>query len=157
MKKDNDGMLDATMGSFDGAELCELVGLFILNDLANKYGTNNIGLYRTRHFQEHNRTSSRKNTERNKKALQRTRTENNNPKQLTYSCMPNIGSIINNHNKKLLTNTTTTPQNGWNCRKKDQWPLDNNCLTTSVIYKTNVTTDKDDTGKNYIGLTEGTF
>ena len=39
-------MLDATMGSFDGAELCELVGLFILNDLANKYGTNNIGLYR---------------------------------------------------------------------------------------------------------------
>ena len=155
VKKDNDGMLDATMRSFDGAELCELVGLFILNDLANKYGTNNIGLYRTRHFQEHNRTSSRKNTERNKKALQRTRTDNNNPKQLTYSCMPNIGSIINNHNKKLLT--TTTPQNGWNCRKKDQCPLDNNCLTTSVIYKTNVTTDKDDTGKNYIGLTEGTF
>ena len=46
MKKDNDDMFDVTMGSFDGAEVCELVGLFILNDLANKYGTNNIGLYR---------------------------------------------------------------------------------------------------------------
>ena len=46
MKKDNDGMFDVTMGSFDGAEVCKLVGLFILNDLANKYGTNNIGLYR---------------------------------------------------------------------------------------------------------------
>ena len=46
MKKDNDGMFDKTMGSFDGAEVCKLVGLFILNDLAKKYGTNNIGLYR---------------------------------------------------------------------------------------------------------------
>ena len=40
---------------------------------------------------------------------------------------------------------------------QDQCPLDNNCLITSVIYKANVTTDKDNTGKNYIGLTEGTF
>ena len=71
--------------------------------------------------------------------------------------MLNMGSIINNHNKKILTNNNTTPQNGCNCRKKDQCPLDNNSLITSVIYKANVTTDKDDTGKNYIGLTEGTF
>lgn len=28
---------------------------------------------------------------------------------------------------------------------------------TSVIYKDNVTTDKDNIGKNYIALTEGTF
>ena len=68
-----------------------------------------------------------------------------------------MGSIINNHNKKILTNDNTTPQNGCDCRKKDQCPLNNNCLNTSVIYKANVTTDKDDTGKNYIGLTEGTF
>lgn len=46
VKKDNDDVFDVTMGSFDGAEVCELVGLFILNDLANKYGTNKIGLYR---------------------------------------------------------------------------------------------------------------
>ena len=71
--------------------------------------------------------------------------------------MPNMGSIINNHNKKILINNNTTPLNGSNCRKKDQCPLGNNCLITSVIYKANVTTDKDDTGKNYLVLTEGTF
>ena len=41
--------------------------------------------------------------------------------------------------------------------KKKQCPLDNNCLINSVIYKANVTTDKDNIGKNYIALTEGTF
>ena len=33
------------MGSFDGAEICELVGLFILSKLKDTFG-NNIGLYR---------------------------------------------------------------------------------------------------------------
>ena len=72
-----------------------------------------------------------------------------------------MGSIINNHNKKILNNNNnnnnTKTQNGCNCRKRDQFPLDNNCLIISVIYKTKVTTDKDNTGKNYIGLKEGTF
>ena len=69
--------------------------------------------------------------------------------------MLNMGIIISNHNKRILNNTT--PQNGCNCRKKDQCLLNNNCLITSVIYKANVTTDTDDTGENYIELTEGTF
>ena len=34
------------MGSYDGAEVCELVGLFILNTLAQKYNKHDIGLYR---------------------------------------------------------------------------------------------------------------
>ena len=34
------------MGSFDGAEVCELVGLFILNDLCKTYVKENFGLYR---------------------------------------------------------------------------------------------------------------
>ena len=32
-----------------------------------------------------------------------------------------------------------------------------NCLITSEIYEAHVTTDKDNTGKNYIGLTEEKF
>lgn len=36
---------DVAMGSFDGAETCELVGCFILSQLNAKYG-NSIGLYR---------------------------------------------------------------------------------------------------------------
>ena len=44
--------------------------------------------------------------------------------------------------------------------KRTDWllclcPIDNNCLTSGVIYNARVTTD--DTTTNYIGLTEGTF
>ena len=39
-------LFDVTMGSFDGAEICELVGLFILNHLGKRFGKENIGLYR---------------------------------------------------------------------------------------------------------------
>ena len=34
------------MGSYDGAEICELVGLFILKQLGKTFGNKNIGLYR---------------------------------------------------------------------------------------------------------------
>ena len=34
------------MGSYDGAEVCELVGAYILNALATKYDKEQIGLYR---------------------------------------------------------------------------------------------------------------
>ena len=44
-----------------------------------------------------------------------------------------------------------------NCRKKNGCPLKNNCFTSSVVYIANVTTESDTIGKNYIGLTEGTF
>ena len=42
----NNSSFNVTMGSYDGAEVCELVGLFILNGLANEYGKESIGLYR---------------------------------------------------------------------------------------------------------------
>ena len=34
------------MGSYDGAEVCELVGLYILNRLSEKYDKESTGLYR---------------------------------------------------------------------------------------------------------------
>ena len=39
-------MFDVTMGSNDGAEVCELIGLYILNRLSEKYGKDNADLYR---------------------------------------------------------------------------------------------------------------
>ena len=45
-KKDSNSLFDVTMGSYDGAEICELVGLFILNKLGQKFGKENICLYR---------------------------------------------------------------------------------------------------------------
>ena len=69
-----------------------------------------------------------------------------------------MASIIDKHNKKITSNNPTgLPQKECNCRKKEECPLDNNCLSTNLIYNARVTTDEDTTGKNYIGLTEGAF
>ena len=45
MNKDS-GLFDATMGAYDGAEVCELVGTYLLYKFSLKYNKNNIGLYR---------------------------------------------------------------------------------------------------------------
>ena len=45
VKKDNPES-DVTMGSYDGAELCELVGLYLLDLLTKEFGKKNVGLYR---------------------------------------------------------------------------------------------------------------
>ena len=37
---------DVAMGSYDGAEVCELIGIFMLSWIVNKYNSNNIGLDR---------------------------------------------------------------------------------------------------------------
>lgn len=44
-KKSSSSRFDVTMGSFDGAETCELVGCYLLSCLTKQYG-NSIGLYR---------------------------------------------------------------------------------------------------------------
>ena len=44
-KKASSNLFDVTMGSYDGAESCELVGAFLLHKIKAKYG-NNFGLYR---------------------------------------------------------------------------------------------------------------
>ena len=46
MKKESKDLFDVTMGSYDGAEICDLVGLFILNTLSQEHGNEGIGLYR---------------------------------------------------------------------------------------------------------------
>ena len=45
IKRDSDAF-DVTMRAYDGAEICELVGIFMLSLLSRKFSSNNIGLYR---------------------------------------------------------------------------------------------------------------
>ncbi len=45
-QQDSNSLFDVTMGSYDGAEICKLLGLFILNNLGQKFGKENTGLYR---------------------------------------------------------------------------------------------------------------
>ena len=40
-KKDSDKDFDVTVGSYEGAEICELVGLYIMDKLDEKYGKKN--------------------------------------------------------------------------------------------------------------------
>ena len=72
-----------------------------------------------------------------------------------------MGAIISKHNKKILSNNDTNDSNDklCNCRSQQNCPLDNKCLTTSLIYNAQITstTANQTTTKNYIGLTEGTF
>ena len=46
IKNDSNGDFEVAMGSYDGAELCELAGLFMLNEVSNKLDKDNIGLCR---------------------------------------------------------------------------------------------------------------
>ena len=46
VKKDGNPLFYVTMGSFDRAEVCELVGLYLLIKIKPLLGSNNVGLYR---------------------------------------------------------------------------------------------------------------
>ena len=39
-------LFDVTMEAYDSAEVCELVGIFMLNKISEKYNKNDIALYR---------------------------------------------------------------------------------------------------------------
>ena len=45
MKKGSD-LFDVLIDAYDGAEVCKLIGIFLLNLLGRKYDTRNISLYR---------------------------------------------------------------------------------------------------------------
>ena len=45
-KRNTESCFDVSMGSFDGAEICELVGVYILSSLSNKPDKQSTGLYR---------------------------------------------------------------------------------------------------------------
>lgn len=74
--------------------------------------------------------------------------------KLSYSCMPNMKSIISSHNKAVLSDyhqsQTQTSNKECNCRKKDQCPLDGKCLTQNVVYQATVTTQT--SSESYVGL-----
>ena len=81
---------------------------------------------------------------------------NKNTLKLSYSCMPNIKSIISKHNKALLSKQETPiAEKSCNCRNKEKCPMNGKCLQKAVVYKATVSIDNKK--KQYIGLTENTF
>ena len=45
-QKTDNPCFDVSMGSYDGAEVCEIVGLYILHHLRKSFNNEDIGLYR---------------------------------------------------------------------------------------------------------------
>ena len=77
--------------------------------------------------------------------------------KLSYSCMPNMGNIIQSHNKTILGSQNDTAPNTrtCNCRNKSSCPLDGKCLTPSIIYEATLSTS--DEKHEYMGSTEFPF
>lgn len=76
--------------------------------------------------------------------------------KVSYSCLPNIESIISSHNKKILNDISNEQAiKQCNCRKKADCPLDQKCQQSSVIYNAKVTYNN--TESNYIGQTANKF
>ena len=46
VKKEGNPLFDVTIGSYDGAEVCELVGIYLLGKLAPLIGSKNVGFHR---------------------------------------------------------------------------------------------------------------
>ena len=85
---------------------------------------------------------------------------NRNTLKLSYSCMPSVKQIIDGHNKAILkkADTTTLQTNEGkkcNCRKKEDCPLNGECMVDEVVYQATVTTEN--TTETYIGLTANNF
>ena len=72
--------------------------------------------------------------------------------------MPNVKSIIDKHNKgvqRTLEPEIANVETSCNCRKKDQCPLDNQCLTKGIVYQSTVTSSEGN--ESYLGLTDTDF
>jgi hypothetical protein len=80
--------------------------------------------------------------------------------KLSYSCMPNIKTIIASHNKSILNKEQEKGNNNaeeCNCRKKDECPLTGKCLTEGLIYQATVIIEDTMKCETYVGLTENPF
>ena len=77
---------------------------------------------------------------------------NRNSVKLSYSCTPNIGMIIKNHNARLQSKGNGN-RKACSCRNRSQCPLDGNCMQTSLVYEAEVITETEKF--RYIGLCEG--
>ena len=86
--------------------------------------------------------------------------------RVSYSCLPNMKSFISQHNNKILnqhakkqtsTENTNENTNECNCRRPNACPVENKCLSASMVYQADVTTADSNETKSYVGVTSGPF
>ena len=72
--------------------------------------------------------------------------------------MPNVKSIINEHNKTALGPPTNTSERTCNCINKEKCSLQEKCLTNNIMYKATLTSNQDNyQHKIYYGTTKTKF
>ena len=82
---------------------------------------------------------------------------NKNTVKVSYSCMPNLASIIKAHNNVVLKDNGTSLQKPCNCWKKDLCPLNSERQSNNIIYNAEIENTSRNETKVYIGLTEHPF
>ena len=83
---------------------------------------------------------------------------NRNNLKISYSCMPNVKSIINKHNKTVLDPPTNNSERTWNFINKEKCPLQENCLTNNIVYKATLTSTQGNyQHKIYYAITKTRF
>ena len=70
---------------------------------------------------------------------------NRNNIKISYSCMPNMASVIRNHNTSLLKDPTPTNIKECSCCQKTECSLDKKCLSGYLVF--NALVDWLDTNK----------
>jgi len=82
---------------------------------------------------------------------------NRNTLKLSYSCMPNVKSSIDSHNKSCLNKDRNDEpkKKPCNCRDKQKCPLDGECRENGIVYQATVITKNNQ--KTYVGLTDTEF
>ena len=74
--------------------------------------------------------------------------------------MDNMKTMITKHNSRILNkyeNRKLQRTDNCNCRRKEQCPLQGNCLTDNIVYRADVTTTDTGETKQYIGMTANSF
>ena len=60
---------------------------------------------------------------------------NRNNIKLSYSCMPNMNSIIRKYNSKIMKNPPSSTTKTCNFRQKTDCPMDGNCFLNALFTK----------------------
>ena len=86
---------------------------------------------------------------------------NRNNVKLSYSCLPNIKSILNAHNRKILCQSPTVGRRTCNCIDIPQCPLQQKCLSKNILYVANINPIGENSETSllsvYHGICETTF
>ena len=84
---------------------------------------------------------------------------NRNNLKISYSCTRNMGTIIASHNSRIQHQNSQEDDNNrlCNCRVRANCPLNGHCLTKSVVYRGDISTNDPVETRFYIGSCSSTY